>query len=392
MIVASVDADTTVAIAVSQEAKRCGIKTLTSVREARQKCPQIQVVIARPKVYKAYHEAIRMVAENVLPEEKVHSIDEMSYRLIGTEREPANAREIALRVKSEVCRHIGPCLTCSIGIAPNTFLAKIATEVEKPNGLVILEAHDLPGRLLNLKLTDLTGINVQMAKRLNAAMIFTTAELYNATRRELGLAFGSITGERWWYLLRGYDLKEIETERKSIGHSHVLPPSLRTEKGCREVILRLIQKASMRLRQENLYASKFRVYVKGIEKSWEQVISINPTQDTLLFNQEFKRMWECRDFISPLQVGITLSELREQGAVTPSLFDISADHSEFNSAMDAMNQRFGKNTIYVASMDQAKDAARESIAFNKTWLFSEGKNDQTVETKLNFESSDLENS
>ena len=114
--------------------------------------PRRRTSINRTRRAGPENEALRQIAQEVLPEEKVHSIDEMSYRLIGDECRPETARKLALEMKDRIRTKIGPYITCSIGIAPNDFLAKVATEIEKPNGLVVLEGKDLPGRLLELKL------------------------------------------------------------------------------------------------------------------------------------------------------------------------------------------------------------------------------------------------
>nr|HMS56288.1 hypothetical protein [Fimbriimonadaceae bacterium] len=89
----------------------------------------------------------------------------------------------------------------------------------------------------------------------------------------------------------------------------------------------------------------------------------------------FLRAWESRDFERPLGVGICFTHLCSADQVTPSLFDDTGERAKLNSAVDTVNQKFGKNTIYLAGMEQAKDSADEKIAFNKTWLFSEGKGD-----------------
>lgn len=375
------DHDSTCVIASSQEARKFGIKCGTNIGQAKRMCPELVVVAATPRLYKAYHEALREIAQSVLPEEKVHSIDEMSYRLIGDECKPEQARRLAIEIKDRIKNRIGPYITCSIGIAANSFLAKIATEIEKPNGLVILSPDDLPGRVAELRLTDLCGINTRMARRLNASMIFTVKDLYGASATELRLAFGSIMGERWYYLLRGQEVVEREDERKSLSHSHVLAPELRTDTGVREVLVRLLQKASARLRAEELWATSMNVYVQGKVKSWEKHIKLPPTQDTVTLNDALFTAWESRDYVAPLQAGVVFSSLRHAEHVTPSLFDATVERAQLNDAVDTLNGKYGKNTVYVAGMKRAKDHADEKIAFNKTWLFQEGKGDNDWSTK-----------
>lgn len=329
----------------------------------------------RPPLYVHYHERILAAVDTVLPVDKVLSIDEMQFKLIGTERTPQNAERLALRLKQAVRKHVGEQMTCSVGAAPNAFLAKLATDLQKPDGLVILQAGDLPDRLRGLRLTEFAGINRRMEARLQAAGIFNSDGLVDASRAELERAFGSVVGARWWYLLRGYELGLPDNERRSLGHSHVLPPDMRSDDGAYKVLLRLAQKACARLRSNGLYASSMHLSVQGFTKSWSAKAKLPSTQDSVAVNAEIAKLWAGRCFVRPRVVGITFGELSERQVVTPSLFDVSLDNAELNRAIDHVNQKFGKNTIYLAALERARDAADEKIAFNKTSLFREGKDD-----------------
>lgn len=373
--VAPFDSDSTCAIAASYEAKRYGIKTGTNIGDARRMCPDLLVINATPPMYVAYHRRIIEVAESVLHVDKVCSIDEMRCRLLGEEKEPEQATKIAYRMKDAIREGVGECMTCSIGLAPNSFLAKLATDMQKPDGLVMLQAHEIEAKTRELKLTDFCGINRRMQARLNARGVFTVPDLYALDRQGLRAAFGSIVGERWWYLLRGYELELAEESQKTLGHSHVLSPDKRTDSGCREVLLRLMQKASARLRANGLVARGLGVYVSAFEKSWHAHSTIDATNDTIKLNAEMLRLWEGRDYSKPRNVGLVFNHLQKASEITPSLFDQEVDRTKVNEAVDEMNQRFGKNSVYLAAVHNAKDTASEKIAFNKTWLFSEGKGD-----------------
>jgi DNA polymerase-4 len=373
--VVPVEADTSFVIAASYEAKRHGVKTLTQIGEAKRLCPELICVSGNHAMYSHYHKRVVEVAETVLPIDAVCSIDEMRFKLLKTESPPEIARELALKMKATIREQVGECLTCSVGIAPNGFLAKVGTELQKPDGLVIIEAKNLPDVLHRLELTGFPGINKRMEVRLNAQGIFTTEQMCAATREHMHRAFGSVIGERWWYLLRGFDLPMEKTHRRSLGHSHVLPPDHRTEKGCRDVLMRLLQKASARLRKENLWTEEMIVDVTGFKKSWSVRIKLPPTQDSVTLNEFFLKEWPKHDFVSPKKVGVTFTKLLEHEHVTPSLFDPTFDRSLLNRAVDGVNQKFGKNKVFVAGMEHAKETAQERIAFGKTELFSEGKGD-----------------
>lgn len=367
-------ADTTFVIAASYEAKKHGVKTVMRVDEAKRRCPDLELVQARPPLYVHYHRRILDVVETVLPIDRVCSIDEMRFQLIGIERQPAMAREIALKMKKAIRDQVATSMTCSIGIAPNSFLAKFATELQKPDGLVILQSDDLPDKLKGLPLTTFAGINRKLEARLKAHGIFTSDDLVARSSRELRVAFGGYQGERWWSMLRGYDVQFDINEGKSLSHSHVLPPELRTDKGCREVILRLAHKAAARLRSKNLWTSEMSVSVNGT-KPWHAHCSLPPTQDSVTITERFLELWESRDYQNPISVGVVFTKLVQPELVTPSLFDDTVSRAQLSGAVDRMNQKFGKNSVFLASLEGVKDKADEKIAFNKTWLFSEGKDD-----------------
>jgi DNA polymerase-4 len=143
--------DSAVAIAASYAAKAFGIKTGTLVREARRLCPAVIAVQANHRLYSEYHKRILKAVDTCVPVEKVCSIDEMACKLMGTERQVPVARELALKVKRALREQVAECLTCSIGIAPNVFLDKVGSDLQKPDGLVVITKDDLPDILLRLE-------------------------------------------------------------------------------------------------------------------------------------------------------------------------------------------------------------------------------------------------
>jgi DNA polymerase-4 len=144
-------------------------------REARRLCPAVVPVQANHRLYTEYHERILKAVDTCLPVEKVCSIDEMACRLMGTERQVPVARELALKVKRALREQIGDCLTCSIGLAPNVFLGKVGSDLQKPNGLVVITKDNLPDILLGLELQEIYGIGARMEQRLHCAGILTVA-------------------------------------------------------------------------------------------------------------------------------------------------------------------------------------------------------------------------
>src|SRR3954453_2947714 len=170
-------ADTTCCIAASYEAKAFGVRTGTIVADAKRLCPGIPLVEARHELYVEYHHRIVEAVESCLPVTAVCSIDEMACRLMGRERPLLAAMELAGKVKARIRERAGECLRSSVGLATNRYLAKVASDMEKPDGLVALTLDILPEALRRLTLRDLPGIGARTEKRLNERGIHTMEDL-----------------------------------------------------------------------------------------------------------------------------------------------------------------------------------------------------------------------
>lgn len=373
--VVPLEGNSTCVIAASYEAKAYGIKTGTNVGLARQLCPDLILVSGGHEVYTHYNMLVKKAVQQVLPIDKECSVDEMRFRLLGDEMQRGEAEKIARRMKEALHDSVSPWVKASIGIAPNPFLAKLATDLQKPDGLVVIEGCELPDRLRGLRLTEFCGINRRMEARLKGAGIFNSDDLITRSPDQLRRAFQSVIGERWWYLLRGWDLPEAPTHTKSVGHSHMFAPEFRNDKDARNILIRLTQKAAMRLRSENLFATEMAIYVRGYERSWGKMVKMPVTQDTPTILSHLLDAWEERSFDKPKQGAVTFYGLIPAQGVTPSLFDDTLERAELSRAVDRINQRYGKNRVQMAAIQKVKDTAPERIAFNKTWLFSEGKDD-----------------
>mgnify|MGYP000851214433 CR=1 FL=1 len=177
-------------IAASYQAKAFGVRTGTSVPEARRLCPGIILVPACTERYVKAHHAIIAAVDTVWPVHKIWSIDEIECRLTGVQQSRPQAERIARRIKRAILSRVGQCLTCSIGIAPNQLLAKLGSDLQKPDGLVIIEEHELPQRLYPLRLNELVGIGPRMEQRLLSRGVEAQFDWQPARRVEL-VASGS---------------------------------------------------------------------------------------------------------------------------------------------------------------------------------------------------------
>jgi DNA polymerase IV len=355
VIVIPVDSPFTSAIAASYEARALGIRTGTSVLEARDKCPDIRVVLARHDTYVDYHHRIIREIESHLHVTKVCSIDEVACALMGGERRISNAIELAAAVQRGILRNVGECLTSSVGLAPSRLLAKTASDMKKPRGLTLLALNGLPGPLLDLKLTDIAGIARGIERRLASCGIHTVEAFWNLSPGRARTVWGSIEGERFWYGLHGIDPPEIETQRGSISHSHVLAARLR-QAGYKTSAL------SLGLRLET-------------RVSWGEDMLFPATDNTFALLRHLERLWSGRpvDFAaSPIKkVGVVLQKLTPLHGEMQDLFDEEMAQKEdqrelaLSKAMDRLNQRYGRGTVLIGPPNRMPQFVGAKIAFNR---------------------------
>jgi len=384
--VVPVMADTTCAIAASYEAKHFGVKTGTQVGEAKRMCPGLVLVEARHELYVEYHHKIIQAVELCAPVSAVLSIDEMAVNLMGREQSLITALDLARRIKQSIREHAGKTLRCSIGLAPNRYLAKIASDMEKPDGLVALTPDILHSALSQLQLRDLPGVGARMERRLHQHGIRTMPQLLALDREQLTHVWGGVGGEKLWHWLRGEDFHDAALEhQKSISQSHVLPPDLRSIDGCYAVAHKLLHKAALRLRTAGLWTTSVSLTIKfavpkaeakrrhstGIPQAgWSHGTPVIECQDSQTLVEALKKLWALRplgpEYQKPFHVGVWLGDLVPNHLHTLDLFsglEAESRRSRLSSTMDALNHKYGLSTLMPASMLLAKAAAPTRIAF-----------------------------
>ncbi len=356
-------ADTTCCIAASYEAKRFGVKTGTLVGDAKKLCPGIRLIEADHTAYVEYHEKIVDAVESCLPVTSVLSIDEMACRLTGRDRKTENAVTLAREVKNKILR-VGKQLTSSVGLAPNRFLSKVASDMQKPDGLVVIEQEDLPEKLLSLQPHDLPGIGPRMEQRLLRRGIKTMEQLYALDSDQMRRIWGGVGGNRFYRWMRGEDF-EIETgKHKSIGHQHVLPPALRTPAGGYAIAQKLLSKAAVRLRKIDHWATGLSLYVRYTDRTrWREEIQMLECQDTLSLLEALAKLWEKSPKGFPMKIAVTLFHLIPETERTFSFFE-DKKRLNLSRAMDALNSKYGRNTVYFGGIHNVRTSAPTRIAFS----------------------------
>jgi DNA polymerase-4 len=234
---------------------------------------------------------------------------------------------------------------------------------------------------------DLPGVGARMEKRLLTAGIRTMEQLLALDREQLHAAWGGVGGEKLWHWLRGKDFGDAELEhQKSIGHSHVLSPELRTPEGAYAVANKLLHKAAMRLRKAKLWTPHMTLTIRfavgsaaassrhssGIhQKPWVQGVSLLECQDNQTLLEGLQALWNQspagRTEQKPFFVGVSLDNLVPDHLHTLSLFsglEEEGKRTRLATTMDRLNYKYGTHTLCFASMLLAGAAAPTRIAFS----------------------------
>ena len=334
VIVVPVVSDYTCAIAASYQAKRLGVKTGTRVKTAKEKIPGLFVCGARPKRYVEVHNQIVEILSQHFKKIQVLSIDEMACEI--NEDDDFDCEMIAALLKLEIQERLGEHITCSIGVAQNVFLSKVAADMDKPNGFTAL-GQKAQEQLKTLGLTDLPGIAEKMESRLNKSRIKTIEDLFNTEELKLKKAWGSIIGARWYHMIRGslqcdYGLSDNEIP-KSFGHTHVLPPNKRDDAGSFEVFEALLFKGLERLNKHRIGAKRVSIYLswrntetkrRGTYKKVSPIAiaSMDYTYWSMIANELWKQLPPLDLRAIPLLVGIRFTRTMKQEDINLQLFDL----------------------------------------------------------------------
>lgn len=366
----------TCAIAASYEAKAFGIKTGTIIRDALELCPLLNCVPARHDVYVAYHNRILEECVRHTPLTKVWSIDEFSSRLTPDNQPIPRALDIVKRLKSGLAMNVGEHVKCSVGLAPNAYLAKVATDMQKPDGCVILTQDTLQDALFPLKLMDFPGIGVNIERRLNLGGIWSVEQLWNTAPKHLRKIWGSVEGEKFWYRLHGHEIPDAEHNKVMVGHSRVLDPAHRHPDIAKQMARRLIIKAASRLRRYGMVAGRLSLSARTTDgEKWARDIPITPSSDNLTFVRALNDLWEqMRVDLRPWRlkkVSVILHNLQKPEYVTEDLFAHSAINrkkimvaDKLSVGMDSLNRKYGPNTLHFgACPDSLSGFIGTKIAF-----------------------------
>lgn len=355
-------------LAPSIEAKRYGIKTGMTVRDAKLLCPGVIVRDPDPVLVKDVHVKFKTICRDYSPVVIPKSIDEVVLDFTNTPAFRRGLVSVAREIKQRFRKEIGEWISCNVGIAPNRFLAKLAASLHKPDGLDVITYKNLLQVYGSVSLTDLNGINTRYEARLNAGGIFTPLQFLEAPEYVLRTRiFKSVVGYYWYLRLRGWEIDDVEFKRKSFGQEYALGKKSADPQELARLIMKLTEKMGRRLRRSGNSARGIHVGVVYDDWTfWHRGRKVNQAMYTTaelftramwVFNQQPERKVVTK-------VSVSCFDLEPSAQAQSTLFDVGQDRlKKVSDAMDLINDRYGEYIITPGIMMGMKNLILERVAF-----------------------------
>ncbi|OGC47159.1 hypothetical protein A2886_00750 [candidate division WWE3 bacterium RIFCSPHIGHO2_01_FULL_42_13] len=346
-----------VVCAASREAKKFGVKTAMPVFEAKKLCPQIIIVKGDFEKYQYIHERTLHICNKYSDLIEPFSIDETFIDMTQTIKFFGTPEEAIFRFKKDVFDAFGAYVTCSIGVGPNKLLAKLTSDINKPNGFFVVTKENLQQLLEGVGLRSFCGIGPRIEKRLNKLGIFTVKHLQAASQEGLYREFGNVMSGFLKSLSFGegtvtVDHAEYEELPKSISHEHTLSKNTSDPQVIKRNLQRLSDMVGRRLREHNMVGKTLSIYLRDKDfNNFHQRKTINPpTQSSQRIYKEIEEIFDSLNWKKETRlIGVGISNLKLKYFTTLPLFAQDLKEEIQHEAIDKINDKFGEFTIIPAN-------------------------------------------
>ena len=342
-----------VVAAASYAVRKFGVHSAMPMREALKRCPQAVVVQPRMRRYQEVSSVVFAIFHQFTPQVEGLSLDEAFLDVTASQRLLGDSQKIAVDIRARIAAQTG--LTASVGIAPNKLLAKIASDLNKPDGMCRIGADNLRQVLDPLPIQKLFGVGAKTLPLVNAAGLYTFGDVARADDHVLWRVFGkhgTLIRER----ARGIDDRPVvaEREEKSISAEETYDVDIRLPSGLSAQVAHLADRTASRLRAQGLIAAVVHVKIRRSDFTTytRQRALGTATQDTATIAsvaQELLKEWvKTQPRAAVRLLGVGVADLQEQ--VQTDLFaDVKTAPSRLDSAVDGIRGRFGAGVLTRAS-------------------------------------------
>lgn len=342
-----------VVAAASYEAREYGIRSAMPSREAGARCPNAVFLPVNGERYREVSKQIFEILARFTPLLEPSSIDEAFLDVSGAHRLFGTGCEIAKRIKAEILDETG--LTASVGVAPNKFLAKLGSELDKPDGLTVMP--DMPDKIIAflapLPINRIWGVGKVTQQCLNTAGIHTIGQLQATPRERLAGLLGRTGAEHLSTLARGEDCRNIELDRqeKSMSREYTFPTDCSCRKTMENMLCEIAEDVGRRLRDFGGRAAvaHLKLRWRGFKTITRQKPFIQPSCDDFSLRDMALALFRAENLIKPVRlIGFGVSSLSTSGGFEQlALLDPEnrGGKERLSRAVDSIRKKFGSKTI-----------------------------------------------
>lgn len=346
-----------VVAAASYEARRYGIHSAMPMFQARQRCAKLVVVKPRRKRYSELSRQVMAIIRSVSPQVEQVSIDEAYADITGCERLYGPPREMAQNLKERIKKAVG--LTGSIGIAPNKFLAKIASDMGKPDGLMIIIPEEVARLISGLPIEKVPGVGKQAHHVLKKMGVRTLGDITEFPEAKLTNRLGKF-GHRLIQLSEGVDETPVEPQSsvKSISTEETLATNTQDKEELKTHLMRQAEDVGRQLRQINMSARTVTLKIKHHDfklVTRSQTMQQSTLSSEIIYRQAVRLLQRYRITRPVRLIGVGVSSLSSKPTpVQMNLFGDSNDNSraweQLDHTVDTITAKFGKDSIHRARL------------------------------------------
>lgn len=344
--------------AASYAARRFGVHSALPIVTARRRCPDGVFLPPRMARYRELSARIMAIFQRATPLVEPLSLDEAFLDVTGTERLFGPAPELAARIREEVRAEVG--LTVSAGVATSKLVAKIASDMNKPDGLTVVPAGLEVEFLTPLAIGKLPGVGLATMKQLTLLGVRTIGDLARIPEAILIRKLGQ-QGSHLYEAAKGIDFRAVEVDRvaKSVGHEETFAKDLLEMTAIRKELLSLAVKVGKRLRRHGMEARRVVLktkYYDFVQTTHAKTLTVATADDEVLYQAGCTLLAGTLAGDKPLRLlGVTATNLQAAGQARPvSLFDQGSGREEkrrkVNQAVDRINEGFGRQLILPATL------------------------------------------
>ncbi|MCC6584209.1 MAG: DNA polymerase IV [Chitinophagales bacterium] len=365
-------------IAPSIEAKKMGIRLGVRLNDAMKLCPDLVPLETNPDKYRTYHARIMKILKRYSDDVIPRSIDEAVVDLTSYKNIYPDVVAVAKQIKKDILEEVGDYLKCSIGIAPNAFLAKLASDIQKPDGLTVIDHDNIDSVLKKLELTDLPGIGKGMSARLNKAGIYTPYDLRHSTPEKLKAACKSIVGLHWYHRLHFQEVDmQTKEEYKNMSAMRMVSKEQRKDvQNLQDIMMMLCLTLEKRMMKKQLFCKHVQFFVRYEDKaSYDDGFRTEqPIQDGMELYHillERQKVFELKNNLqeavinhNTTSIGVVIGDFIDEDILQLNIFDNShIKTNKLRKTVYGIKDKYGPKTIKRASELSDDDVVDDVIGF-----------------------------